>query len=138
MRKIIIASIWLGLLLPVITMALGLGEIKVYSTLNEALNAEIPLRSITKKDLESLNVNLASKEDYNRAKINRSDYLSEFKFDVIQRGKNHYVTITTRKPFKEPYVNFLIEVTWGSGRILSEYTMLIDPPEIVKDNSSRL
>ena len=135
MRKSILACTVSALMSPVASWALGLGDIQVNSTLNQALNAEIALHSVTKKDLDSLHIGLASNQAYARAGIDRSDFLSKFKFEIVQRGGKNLVTISTNQPFKEPFANFLIEVTWGSGRILREYTMLVDPPEFVKMNA---
>jgi pilus assembly protein FimV len=120
---------------PLASWALGMGDIQVNSSLNEALNAEIQLHSVAKKDLETLRIDLAPKSIYRRANIERSGYLSKFKFKVIERGGKHFISVTTRQPFREPYANFLIEATWSSGRLLREYTMLIDPPDFVKANA---
>lgn len=135
MRKSILACTVSVLMSPMASWALGMGDIRVNSTLNQALNAEIELHSVTKKDFDSLHVGLAPKKSYERVGLERSDYLSKFRFTIVQRGGKNYVTITTKQPFKEPFANFLIEATWGSGRILREYTMLIDPPEFVKMNA---
>ncbi len=120
---------------PMASWALGLGDIQVNSSLNQPLNAEIAVHSVTKKDLDSLRIHLAPKNIYSRANIERSDYLSRFRFKLIQRNGKNYVAITTRKPFREPFANFLIEASWSSGRLLREYTMLLDPPEFIKKHA---
>ncbi|MCU7799761.1 MAG: hypothetical protein KZQ70_06365 [gamma proteobacterium symbiont of Lucinoma myriamae] len=132
MRKSILACTVSFLMSPVASWALGMGDIQVNSTLNQPLNAEIALHSVAKKDLDTLRVGLAPKTIYSRANIEHSDYLSKFSFKILQRGGKSYVSITTRKPFREPFANFLIEAVWGSGRLLKEYTMLLDPPEFIK------
>ena len=55
-----ILSAWF-LLLPVTANALGLGNIKMESALNQPLNAEIELLSATPDDLKGLEVKLASR-----------------------------------------------------------------------------
>ncbi len=135
MRKSILACTVSVLMSPMAGWALGLGDLQVNSTLNQVLKAEIELQSATKKDLESLHVGLASRKAYSRSNIEFSDYLKKFHFKVIQKNGKNYISITTRKPFKEPFANFLVEASWGSGRLLREYTMLVDPPEFVKANS---
>ncbi|MCK5647582.1 MAG: hypothetical protein KAI22_01770, partial [Gammaproteobacteria bacterium] len=135
MRKSILACTVSFLMSPVSVWALGMGDIQVNSSLNQPLNAEIALHSVTKKDLDSLKVGLAPRSIYSRANIERSDYLAKFKFKLIQRNGKNYVVITTKKPFREPFANFLIEAAWGSGRLLREYTMLLDPPEFVKQQA---
>ncbi len=135
MRKSILACTVSVLMSPIASWALGMGDIQVNSTLNQALKAEIELHSAAKKDLDSLHIGLASRKAYARSNIEFSDYLQKFRFKVIQRNGKNYISISTRKPFKEPYANFLIEANWGSGRLLREYTMLVDPPEFVKTNA---
>ncbi len=132
MRKTILACTVSFLMSPVASWALGMGDVQVNSSLNQPLNAEIALHSVTKKDLESLHVEMASKKVYARADLERSYYLTKFRFDLIERDGKHYISITTKKPFREPFANFLVEVAWSSGRLLREYTMLLDPPEFVK------
>ena len=132
MRKSILACTVSLLMSPTASWALGMGDVQVNSALNQPLNAEIAIHSVSKKDMDSLRVGLASKAIYSRAKIERSDYLTKFKFEIIQRNGKNYIAISTRKPFREPYANFLIEANWRSGRLLREYTMLIDPPDFIK------
>ncbi|WP_214660572.1 FimV/HubP family polar landmark protein [sulfur-oxidizing endosymbiont of Gigantopelta aegis] len=117
---------------PMASWALGMGDIQVNSSLNQPLNAEIALHSVTKKDLDTLRIGLAPRNVYIRADIERSEYLRKFRFKIIQQGGKNYVQVTTKKPFREPFANFLIEASWGSGRLLREYTMLLDPPEFIR------
>ena len=132
MRKSVLACTVSFLMSPIASWALGMGDIQVNSSLNQPLNAEIALHSVTKKDLDSLHIEMASKKIYARADIERSYYLSKFRFKLIERNGKHYVSVTTKEPFREPFANFLVEVSWSSGRLLREYTMLMDPPEFIK------
>ena len=135
MRKSILACTVSFLMSPMASWALGMGDIQVNSSLNQPLKAEIALHSVTKKDLDTLRVALAPKSIYVRAGIERSAYLSQFRFELIERKGKHYVAITSKKPFKEPFANFLIEANWGSGRLLREYTILLDPPEFIRKHT---
>ncbi|NJO18350.1 MAG: LysM peptidoglycan-binding domain-containing protein, partial [Thioploca sp.] len=109
--------------------ALGLSHIQVYSKLNEPLNAKINVLAIPKGSIASLKVDLASTSAFNRAGIERPYVLTAIRFNVEPVGKTDAVIrLTTIRPLKEPFLNFLVEVTWPSGRILREYTVLLDPP----------
>lgn len=119
------------LLSPLSGWALGLGDVDVNSRLNQPLNAKIELHSVTNKELEQLRVTLAPKNVYLQTGIERSEYLSRLSFNVIQRNGKNYVSITTEKPFKVPFANFLIEASWESGHLFREYTILLDPPEFI-------
>ncbi|MCX2778898.1 LPXTG cell wall anchor domain-containing protein [Microbulbifer thermotolerans] len=111
-----------------LALALGLGEIKLNSTLNQPLNAEISLLQTRGLDDNEIKVRLASAEDFERAGIDRSYLLTELRFDVDYSGGQPVIRITSRTPIREPYLNFLVETRWPSGRLLREYTLLMDLP----------
>ena len=129
LRKLVVglASVWL-ILMPLTAQALGFGNIKLNSALNEPLDAQIELLSPSSTDLESLKVNLAPEGAFTRAGIDRPHFLSGLEFRVEERNGNHYIQISSRKAIREPFVNFLLEFSWDNGRMLREYTMLLDPP----------
>ena len=72
---------------------------------------------------------LASLEEFNRAGIDRQYFLTDLKFTPVLRpnGKS-VIQVSSSKPVREPYLNFLVEVLWPNGRLLREYTLLLDPP----------
>ena len=109
--------------------ALGLGEIDTRSALNERFAAEIEL--LDTRDLEASEViaSLASTDDFRRVGVERFFFLTSLQFDVVRNGRgNLVITATSNQPITEPYLNFLVEVLWPSGRLLKEYTVLLDPP----------
>jgi pilus assembly protein FimV len=112
--------------------AVGLGNIEVNSKLNQPLNARIKLMSIPRQDMQNLGnvkVRLASAEAFKRAGLERPVVLSELRFNVEGSGETSAdIRISSSQPIKEPFVNFLLEVDWPNGRILREYTVLLDPP----------
>jgi pilus assembly protein FimV len=126
------------LLVPAGAWALGLGSIEVNSRLNEPLQARIDLSSLQGGDLDSMQVQLASARQFERAGIQRPFQLSRLKFTAVEDGSDTgHINVTTRGPIVEPYLNFLIEVTWPRGRIVREYTVLLDPPVYGAAISSR-
>jgi pilus assembly protein FimV len=110
--------------------ALGLGDIRLSSALNEPLRAEIELISATPEELDNLDVLLASSETFTRYGLDRPLFLQGLRFRVIRSGgtEGNVVTVTSREPVTEPFVTFLVEATWSRGRLLREYTVLLDPP----------
>jgi pilus assembly protein FimV len=116
-------------LFPVVGHALGLGKLKVLSALNEPLNAEVEFTSITEKELKGLNAGLAPRADFDTAGVERAPYLSQIKFTVSKRldGK-YFLQIRTEQPMEEPFLHMLLQVEWPGGRLVHEYTALIDPP----------
>ncbi|UZE97853.1 FimV/HubP family polar landmark protein [Alkalimarinus alittae] len=129
MRKLAVALSLVSVLGAGVVQALGLGEASVESTLNQPLKAEIELVNI--RDLEDNEIlpGLASREEFLKAGVERIYFLSDVRFEV-QRNEsgNMVVQLTTTKPVREPFLNFLVEVIWPSGRLLREYALLIDPP----------
>jgi pilus assembly protein FimV len=109
--------------------ALGLGEITLHSQLDQPLNAEIRLRGMGDLDPDQIIVRLAPAADFERSGVDRLYSLTEMRFDVRSGISGEgVVRIRTEQPVREPYLDFLIEVRWPSGRVLREYTVLLDLP----------
>jgi len=127
-RKLALAVGLVGALGSNATLALGLGEIKLNSTLNQPLNAEIGLLQTRGLDDAEIKVRLAGPDEFDRAGVERSYLLTSLRFDVDYSGAKPVVRVTSREPIREPFLNFLVETRWPSGRLLREYTLLMDLP----------
>jgi len=114
--------------------ALSLGEIEMRSALNQPMSAEIQLSSVRPGELQSMIVKLASPEAFARAGIERTDVLADLQFSVNEASQT--IVITSRRPVVEPFLNFLLEVDWPAGRMVREYTVLLDPPVFLSPNTS--
>jgi len=128
-RKLVLAIAAASALTSGTAHALGLGEIDLQSSLSQPLVAEIELLEV--RDLAQGEVipSLASPEEFNKAGVDRQYFLTDLKFTpVIKPNGKSVIRITSTKPVREPYVNFLVEVLWPNGRLLREYTLLLDPP----------
>jgi len=127
------------LLLPVNSFSLGLGEINLHSALNQPLDAEIGLLSVGSTAVEKIVVKLASKEAFDNAGLERPFFLTKLNFIVAKRVNGRvYLKITSHDPVKEPFLDFIIEANWPSGRVLREYTLLLDPPVLVDERPAAL
>lgn len=138
-KRIWASALWILLLIgPAGAWALGLGNIEVSSTLNEPLRARIGLSALQSGDLDSMQVQLAGADQFKRAGIQRPFQLSRLRFKTVDDGADGgYIDVTTQDPVVEPFLNFLVEVTWPRGRIIREYTVLLDPPVYGAAISSR-
>ncbi len=117
--------------------ALGLGEIKLNSALNEPLDAEIPLVGAGELSDTEIIVTLASQADFDRAGVEREFFLVDLQFKVDTTGADGAVVrVTSRKAVKEPYLDFLVNLRWSGGQLLREYTMLLDPPVFAGSKSA--
>lgn len=118
-----------ALLSPVTLYALGLGEIRLNSALNQPFNAEIELLSPTAEELGSLRVTMAAQDVFARYGIDRPAYLSNFDFSVSRSQDGRAaIKVTSNRSVTEPYVTLLVEAAWARGRLVREYTVLLDPP----------
>jgi len=109
--------------------ALGLGDIELESNLNEPLDAEIELLELRGLTAGEILPTLASNDAFVRAGVERNFFLSNIKFDVRENEAGELViSLSTNQPVREPFLNFLVEVNWPGGRLLKEFTLLLDPP----------
>lgn len=124
----------LVMLIPAVGHALGLGNIVMNSALNQPLDAEIELHSVEKGDLDNLTVRLGSTEDFDRVGVAREFFYTEIKFDIARKSDGTpYVKLSTPGPVTEPFLDFVVEARWSRGRILREFTVLVDPPVLTEE-----
>ncbi|WP_075188007.1 FimV/HubP family polar landmark protein [Teredinibacter haidensis] len=117
-----------AMVLPQAVFALGLGEITLKSALNQPLNAEIELLQVRDLSESEILVGLASAQDFERVGVERPYFLTSLKFKVRLTGGSPAILVSSTKPVKEPFVNFVLQAQWPSGRLLREYTLLMDLP----------
>lgn len=109
--------------------AVGLGQIQVKSRLNQPLVAEIPVTVDRGSDAESLVVSLASAEEFSRIGIDRSQIGVPLEFTIGKgSGGQTVIRVTSTEPVHAPFLDFLVAANWRNGRVLREYTVLLDPP----------
>ena len=134
-RKLAVALALVGGLGSGVAQALGLGEIELQSYLNEPLDAEIVLPQSRGVNPGDVFVNIASEQAYERVGLDRNQFLSKLRFQVVTRNDGSLaVNVSSREPLREPYLNFLLEMTWPSGRLMREYAVLVDPPVYAEDS----
>ena len=125
-RRVLLMS---ALLAPGALYALGLGEMKLNSALNQPFDAEIELVSANQEDLGALRAALASSDTFVRYGLDRPAFLVDFNFRVAKGSDGRDVLrVTSPRPVTEPFVTLLVEANWPRGRLLREYTVLLDPP----------
>ena len=128
MRKLIVAIAFGAVFIPTHALTLGLGDIDVSSALNQQLDAEIELLSVAEGDTDTLIVKLASREEFARAGLDRPFMLGSLKFSTFVKDGKSYIKVSSPKPIREPFLNFLVEVDWPQGHLIREFTLLLDPP----------
>src|SRR5690606_7932040 len=114
-------------------LALGLGQVEVRSRAGEPLLAEIPIISSDPRELENLQARLASPETFRRIGLDPpAGLVSDLRFAIALDPQGRpVIRITTAAPVQQPVLNFLVEVEWGQGRLVREYSALVDTPDTV-------
>ncbi len=114
-------------------MALGLGQIQVKSALNQPLVAEIPVLVSSPGEADALSVRLASPDAFVRVGLDRPTLqATNLMFEVrTDKSGRPVIRITTPDKVTDPFLSFLLEVDWGKGKMLREYTALLDPPSMM-------
>ena len=114
---------------PLTAGAAGLGKLSVTSALGQPLAAEIELFAADKAELDSLSAALASDQAFRDARVEFAPVLSTLRFTVVKKPNGKAILkVTSTRPVNDPFIDMLVELSWASGRLVREYTMLLDPP----------
>ncbi len=130
MRKHLqISGLLSALLLASGVEAAGLGKLSIQSALGQPLRAEIELLAVQREELGTISARLASAEAFRQARMDRAEALNSLRFEVDQRPNGQpVIKITSTAPVNDPFLDVLIELNWSTGRLIREYTLLLDPP----------
>ncbi len=116
--------------LPLAADAAGLGKVSVFSALGQPLRAEIEL-SATREELSGMRAQLASADAFRQAGLDLPTTLLGIKFAIDKRPNGvSVIKLTSDRPINDPFVDMLLEINWPAGRLVREYTFLLDPPEV--------
>jgi pilus assembly protein FimV len=119
----------LALIAPLSAHAAGLGRLNVLSPLGQPLNAEVEILALRPGEEDTLVARIAPLDAFTAAGIEPSAMLNTMRFAIERRGNQRFLRVTTTAPVNDPFVELLIELQWGSGRLVREYTFLLYPPE---------
>ena len=116
-------------LMPISVFAAGLGKLNVMSGLGEPLKADIELIAVTPEELSSITAAIASEEAYAAQGIEKPASHNTIKVIIAKNASGAPILkLQSAQPISEPFLDMLIQVDWASGRLLREYTVLLDPP----------
>jgi pilus assembly protein FimV len=118
--------------------AFGMGELTLDSLLNQPFRAEIPLRDIGELNVDQIRVRLADATAFENAGVDRIQFLSNLQFKVeLVGGGNGRIVVTSLSSVVEPYLDFIVEARWPNGKMIREYTVLLDLPVYADDSLSQ-
>ncbi|MGB8694806.1 MAG: FimV/HubP family polar landmark protein, partial [Steroidobacteraceae bacterium] len=131
MRVLVLAG-----LIPSGALALGLGDIHLKSALNAPLDADIDLAA-SADELAGLKVALASRESFSRYGLDYPAYLASVTLQPAKTADGHdVIRVHSHDAVTEPFATLLIEASWARGRLVREYTVLLDPPVFTGDTAA--
>jgi len=111
--------------------AAGLGRLTVQSALGQPLQAEVEITALSREEATSVTARVAPPDAFRQAGLEYNPVVSSFRLAIGRRADGRPVlTITSTRPVNEAFVDLLVELNWASGRLLREYTFLLDPPEL--------
>ena len=126
-RKLVLAIAAASALSSGMAHALGLGELTLKSAQNQPLNAEIELLDVRDLSAADVTPSLAPAEEFAKAGVERQPFLNDLTFTpVINPAGKSVLKVTSSQPLPEPMVKFLVQVMWPQGRLLRDYSVLLD------------
>ncbi len=128
--KTLSASVACAVLMFSNAQAAGLGKLTVLSALGQPLRAEIELNSVTPEEAGSLVAKLATPEAFRQVNIDFNPALLTLRFAIEQRGSRQIIRVSSAQPINDPFVDMLLELNSNGGRLVREYTFLLDPAEL--------
>ncbi len=129
LRKLAIAIAASGAMMSATNvLALGMGDIELESALNQPLDARIKLLKASELENWEMKPNLASTDEFEKSGVEHVFFLNNLQFAIERSGDDVFVHVTSNQAVVEPFLNFLVQVDWPNGRLLREYTLLLDPP----------
>jgi pilus assembly protein FimV len=133
MKKTLVA---MSLLAPMAAHSLGIGDIKLHSALNQKLDAEIALSLTTDETISDIKVSLAPPNKFEEAGVVWSYFVSTIKFKpLLKKNGQVIIKLTSNEVVQEPFLDFLVEVSWPKGDLFKEFTVLVDPPVVYQQSS---
>ena len=114
---------------PLHVLGAGLGKLTVQSALGQPLSAEIEIVSLQPGEEDSLTARFAPNEAFRQAGIEFNSVLLSVRFSIDRRDGRPVIKLSSNAPINEPFLNVLVELGWNSGRLVREYTFLLDPPD---------
>lgn len=117
------------LLVPAVALGAGLGKLALHSALGQQLSADIDIVSIQQGEAGSLSARIASAEAFRQAGVDFGAAIAFLRASVQRREGRFYVVLTSTQPINEPFLDVLVELNWATGRLVRQYTFLLDPTE---------
>ena len=138
LRKLIRHLCIIGVLLPNVTLAVGLGVITNYSHLNQTINAQISIIALGDIPLDSVRAELATPALFKHIGLPYSSELNKLRFDLLRaQDGTPYIHVYSRQVIIEPNISFLLQLAWPGGQVMRQYTVLLSPDTPAAANKAK-
>ncbi len=129
LKKWVAAGLIVAMPYASVGYAAGLGRLNVLSQLGQPFSAEIDLVNVSKEELATLKASLATPAAYQSANLTFDPALNALRLAVERRPNGaSFIKVTSFRPVAEPFLDLLIELSWAGGKVVREYSALLDPP----------
>jgi pilus assembly protein FimV len=122
-----------GLLVLNDAQAASLGKMKVLSSLGGAFNAEIELLNVAPEEEANLIAKIATPEVFKRAGLEYNPALAGIKATINKDVRPFKIMLHSNATVSEPLLEMLMDLNWQSGRLVRQYTVLLDPIPPIED-----
>jgi pilus assembly protein FimV len=123
------------LLISAAATAGSLGQLTLQSAFGESLKAEIKVVALRRGETETLSARIASPEAFREAGVDYGPAISSLRASIQRREGNYYVVLTSTQPINEPFLDVLVELNWATGRLVRQYTFLLNSAEYKEPNA---
>jgi pilus assembly protein FimV len=107
--------------------AAGLGKMKVLSSLGAPFRAEVELTNLKPEEDVNLIARVAAPEIFKQAGIDYNPALLGIRANLVKEGNITTVVLSSNSTVSEPLLEMLLELNWQAGRLVRQYTVLLDP-----------
>src|SRR5689334_4991496 len=95
--------------------------------------AEIEITSMTPEEASNLKIRVAPPEQYRSQNVDYNPVLPGTRATLVRRPDGRqFVRLVSDRSVQEPFVDVILEISWASGRLVREYTLLFDPPTSIR------
>ncbi|MEH6551178.1 MAG: hypothetical protein V7711_00415 [Pseudomonadales bacterium] len=108
--------------------ALRLGEIASSGVLGQPVNFTIEVTDMFRLNPDEVKARIATEKEHDAMGVAYPDVPLDLKIVLESDKKGHRFRITSNKPVREPYVNFILHVESSQSQQFKEYTLFLDLP----------
>jgi len=108
--------------------AVGLGQLRADSSINQPLSVRIQLTDLGSTPLDEINVAVADADNFERLGVDVVDNFPEIQITLGVDEAGPYARLESASVIRTPYLEVVLDTRWPSGRVLTQHTILLDPP----------